>query len=371
MNLNPFWKKIFYLCNLVEKKMIPANPTIITNDLATELTRCLGNHPSNDIYVLTDTTTCALCLPYLYSCGLPQQATIITIAAGDNHKDIHAAIQIWELLSKGGATRKSLFINLGGGMITDLGGFAASTFKRGIRYINIPTSLLGAVDAATGGKTGINLMGLKNEVGVFNPAEQTLIDVHFFKSLDSDNLRSGYAEMVKHALIDTSDEWKAVLAYDLEDIDYDLLSVMVERSVRIKERVVELDPTEKNIRKALNLGHTFGHAFETFSHRVGRPALHGYAVMWGLLCELYLSHVQLSFPKEELLRLKYMLKEYYGKLDFTCNDYEDLYELMTHDKKNDAGYVNFTLLRTVGDIQINCTATKEEIFETLDFYSTT
>ncbi|MDX9748939.1 MAG: 3-dehydroquinate synthase family protein [Paludibacter sp.] len=350
--------------------MIIANPTVITSDLQAELSRAIGVQPGSDCYVLTDTTTARECLPYLHSCGLPADSRIITVKAGDEHKNIGAAVHIWEFLSSSGATRKSLFINLGGGMITDLGGFAASTFKRGIRYINIPTSLLGAVDAATGGKTGINLMGLKNEVGVFNPAEQTIIDVQFFKSLDAANLRSGYAEMVKHALIDTPQEWKDVLAFDLEEVDFDELRVLVERSVRIKERVVEQDPTEMNIRKALNLGHTFGHAFESYSHRVHRPALHGYAVMWGLLCELYLSHVQLGFPKEELLRLKYMMAEYYGKLDFACGDYEELYELMTHDKKNDSGFVNFTLLGGIGDIRINCTASKEQIFETLDFYLT-
>lgn len=346
-------------------------PTLITNDLSTELSKAIGGHPANDIYVLTDTTTQQECLPYLYSCGLSDECRVITVAAGDANKNIAAAVQVWEYLSSHGATRKSLLINLGGGMITDLGGFAASTFKRGIRYLNIPTSLLGAVDAATGGKTGVNLMGLKNEIGVFNPADRVLIDVHFFKSLDAYNLRSGYAEMVKHALIDTQTEWKEILAFNLEEVDFDRLRVLVERSVRIKERVVEQDPTEKNIRKALNLGHTFGHAFETFSHRIGQPALHGYAVMWGLLCELYLSFVQHQFPKEELLRLNYMMKENYGKLEFGCADYEVLYELMTHDKKNDEGFVNFTLLSGIGQIQLNCTADKELIFETLDFYLNT
>jgi len=160
--------EMFYLCIFVEKrKMIIANPTIITSNLPADIARAIGAHPGHDCYVLTDTTTARECLPYLYSCGLPAESRIITVEAGDEHKNIQAAVQIWEFLSSSGATRKSLFINLGGGMITDLGGFAASTFKRGIRYINIPTSLLGAVDAATGGKTGINLLGLKNEVGVF------------------------------------------------------------------------------------------------------------------------------------------------------------------------------------------------------------
>lgn len=345
-----------------------ASPTIITNQLESELKKLLHGRPAQDIFVLTDTTTATKCLPYLSANGLPHGSHIITVEAGDEHKTIQAAVQIWEYLSANGATRNSLFINLGGGMITDLGGFAASTFKRGIAYLNIPTTLLGAVDAATGGKTGINFMGLKNEVGVFNPAERTIIDVSFFTSMNDNNFRSGYAEMVKHALIDTEEEWKEVLSFDMDNVDYEKLAVLLDRSIRIKERIVEQDPTEKNIRKALNLGHTFGHAFETFSHRTGRPALHGYAVMWGLLCELYLSFVQLGFPKNELMRLKYMTAGNYGKIDFSCGDYETLYELMTHDKKNDSGFINFTLLGGIGDIRINCSATKEQIFETFDFY---
>jgi 3-dehydroquinate synthase len=259
-------------------------------------------------------------------------------------------------------------ISLGGGMITDIGGFTASTFKRGMRYINVSTTLLGAVDAATGGKTGINFLGLKNEIGVFAPAETVLINIDFFKTLDAANLRSGYAEMVKHALIDTRAEWESVLKYDLDKLDLAELKELLARSIRIKERVVEQDPFEANIRKALNLGHTFGHAFESWSYKTERPALHGYAVMWGLLCELYLSFVKLNFPKDELLRLKYLTKEYYGTFEFSCQEYEALFELMTHDKKNDSKEINFTLLANVGDIHINQTATKEEIFECFDFF---
>jgi 3-dehydroquinate synthase len=224
------------------------------------------------------------------------------------------------------------------------------------------------VDAATGGKTGINFLGLKNEIGVFNPADAVLIDVNFFKTLSRENLLSGYAEMVKHALIDTKNEWNEILAFDFDEIDWSELSKLVDRSVKIKERVVEQDPKEQNIRKALNLGHTIGHAFETYSYRVNRPVLHGYAVMWGLLCELYLSLVQLNFPKEELLKLKYMIKENYGMFDIACDDYEALYELMTHDKKNDSKDINFTLLSDVGEIHINQTADKTMIFDALDFY---
>ena len=342
--------------------------TKICEDFVAELDMAIGNQSGDTIFILTDENTRQLCLPLAMQSQKLINSHLICIKAGDENKNVESAVEVWKYLSENGATRKSLMINLGGGMITDIGGFTASTFKRGMRYINVSTTLLGAVDAATGGKTGINFMGLKNEIGVFAPAETVLIHTDFFKTLDDANLRSGYAEMVKHALIATREEWEAVLSYDLENLDLDVLRQLLDRSIRIKEQIVEQDPFEANIRKALNLGHTFGHAFESLSYRIGKPALHGYAVMWGLLCELYLSFMKMNFPKDELLRLKYLMKEYYGTFVFDCSDYEALFELMTHDKKNDSKEINFTLLADVGDIRINQTATKEEIFECFDFF---
>ena len=342
--------------------------TQICEDFISELNQAIGNQQAECVFVLTDENTERYCLPALMVSDKLKGCHFITIPAGDENKTINSAVEIWKYLSENGANRKSLMINLGGGMITDIGGFTASTFKRGIRYINVSTTLLGAVDAATGGKTGINFSGLKNEIGVFAPADSVLINVDFFKTLDDRNIRSGYAEMVKHALIDTKEEWEDVLKFDLETINFDRLKTLLDRTIRIKERIVDKDPFEANIRKALNLGHTFGHAFESWSYKTEKPALHGYAVMWGLLCELYLSFIKLNFPKDELLRLKYLIKEYYGLFEFSCNDYDSLYELMTHDKKNDSKEINFTLLADIGDIHINQTATKEEIFECFDFY---
>jgi 3-dehydroquinate synthase len=353
---------------LTNKKMMNQQHTQICKDIRSELEKAVGNQDSANIFVLTDDHTSSLCFPVVSNLACLKNCHTITIPAGDEHKNIESAVKIWQYLSEHGANRKSLLINLGGGMITDIGGFVASTFKRGIRYINISTTLLGAVDAATGGKTGINFLGLKNEIGVFNPASHVLIDIAFFKTLDLQNIRSGFAEMVKHALIDSRDEWQKILAFNLENVNFDELHTLVERSIRIKEHIVAMDPQEQNIRKALNLGHTFGHAFETFSYRINRPVLHGYAVMWGLLCELYLSHAKLNFPKEDLLKLKYMIKASYGMFSFDCKDYDALYELMMHDKKNESKEINFTLLSDIGDIQINQTASKDEIFETLDFF---
>ena len=341
--------------------------TKICEDFISELNQAIGDIPAESIFILTDENTRKFCLPTLFISTKLQGSHVICIPAGDEYKNVDSAVEIWKYLSENGATRKSLMINLGGGMITDIGGFTASTFKRGLRYVNVSTTLLGAVDAATGGKTGINFSGLKNEIGVFSPADTVLINIDFFKTLDDKNIRSGYAEMVKHALIDTKEEWENVLKFDLEDVDFDKLKSLLARTIRIKERIVEKDPFEANIRKALNLGHTFGHAFESWSYKIEKPALHGYAVMWGLLCELYLSHIKLDFPKEELLRLKYLMKEYYGIFEFSCNDYDSLYEIMTHDKKNDSKEINFTLLSDIGGIRINQSATKEEIFECFDF----
>ena len=342
--------------------------TKICEDFISELNLAIGNQIAENVFVLTDENTQRLCLPELMKSEKLQGCHLISIQAGDENKNINSAVEIWKYLSENGANRKSLMINLGGGMITDIGGFTASTFKRGIRYINVSTTLLGAVDAATGGKTGINFSGLKNEIGIFAPADSVLINVDFFKTLDDKNIRSGYAEMVKHALIDSKEEWENVLKFDLETIDFLKLKSLLERTILIKEHIVQKDPLEANIRKALNLGHTFGHAFESWSYKTDKPVLHGYAVMWGLICELYLSVIKLDFPKDELLRLKYLIKEYYGTFDFSCKEYESLYELMTHDKKNDSKEINFTLLAGIGDIHINQTATKEEIFECFDYF---
>jgi len=342
--------------------------TKICTDFISELEQAIGNQSAENIFVLTDTNTRELCLPLILKSAKLNGCQQICIPAGDENKNIDSAVTIWNYLSENGANRKSLMINVGGGMITDIGGFTASTFKRGIRYINVSTTLLGAVDAATGGKTGINFSGFKNEIGVFNPAEAVLIDIEFFKTLDLKNLRSGFAEMLKHGLIDTREEWQSLLKFDLEKFDLEKLRPLLVRNFRIKERVVAQDPNEENIRKALNLGHTVGHAFESWSYKSKKPVLHGYAVMWGMLCELYLSHVKLNFPKEELLRLKYLIKEFYGTYEFSCKEYESLFELMTHDKKNDSKEINFTLLSDIGKIHINQTASKDEIFECFDWF---
>ena len=223
------------------------------------------------------------------------------------------------------------------------------------------------VDASVGGKTGINFRGLKNEIGVFSNASTVILDTTFLKTLDSENICSGYAEMLKHGLISNEKMWAELMNFDLAQPNLQQLRTMVADSVAVKQRIVTEDPLEQGIRKALNLGHTVGHAFESFALKHS-PILHGYAVAYGLISELYLSTVKTGFPSDKMHQTVSFIKEHYGKMAITCDDYPTLLELMTHDKKNVAGTINFTLLGGIGDIRINQTATKEDIYEALDFY---
>ena len=340
---------------------------IISQNLQYDLASAIKQQTHDRLFVLTDTTTLQLCWPIVNSLPCLQAAQMITIGDTDENKTLESLAHVWTALQQGGATRHSLLVNLGGGMVTDLGGFAASTFKRGLAYINIPTTLLSQVDASVGGKTGINFGGLKNEIGVFNCAATVILSSEFLRSLDHKNLLSGYAEMLKHGLISNEENWAELLRFDLENLDYNRLGTLVAKSVAIKERIVEDDPTEKDIRKALNLGHTAGHALESLALEQGRPVLHGYAVAWGLVCELYLSVMKCDFPKDRLRQTVQFIRQNYSDFAFDCKQYEQLYEFMTHDKKNEGGKINFTLLGGIGDIRINQQATKEEIFEMLDF----
>ncbi len=327
------------------------------------------NIPEGQLFLLVDEGSKKNCFPLIAGLDALKNAKIITIKSGDENKNINTVVDVWTFLGENGGTRHSLLVNLGGGMVTDLGGFAASTFKRGIAYINIPSTLLSMVDAAVGGKTGINFNGLKNEIGVIKPAAAVIINTAFLKSLDKQNLLSGYAEMLKHGLLTDLEEVAELVSFDVVGSDPADLAPMLEKSIKVKERIVQQDPCEKGIRKALNLGHTVGHAFESLSHTRHTPILHGYAVAWGLAVELYLSHKLHNFPLEVMQSVNLFIKENYGSFPISCDEYEHLYSLMQHDKKNSsADRINFTLLSAPGKIEINCTANKEQIFEALDFY---
>lgn len=340
---------------------------IISTNLESEIAEALAECEHDKIFVLTDETTLVKCWPVVKNYFSLKDAKVITIGATDMHKDLDTMVHVWKSLGDGGASRHSCLINLGGGMVTDLGGFAAATFKRGINFINIPTTLLSMVDASVGGKTGINFGGLKNEIGVFCDSKFVVLSTQFLQTLDAENICSGYAEMLKHGLISDERMWAELASFDLAQPDLKQLQRMVGESVAVKERIVAQDPHEHDIRKALNLGHTFGHAFESWALK-RKPVLHGYAVAYGLIPELWLSVVKTGFPTEKMRQTVNFIKEYYGSLPITCDDYDELIELMRHDKKNQDGIINFTLLGGIGDIRINQSATIDEIKEAFDFF---
>ena len=336
---------------------------VISSNIAETLTEAVGRVEFDRLFVLTDNTTIELCWPVIENLPCVADAKHICIGSTDIFKNLDTLASVWTALQEGGATRHSLMICLGGGMVTDLGGFAASTFKRGIHYINIPTTLLSMVDASVGGKTGINFGGLKNEIGVFNEADTVILDTVFLKTLDDANLLSGYAEMLKHGLISNDEHFHTIINTEPEAVT----SSLIAENVAVKERIVTEDPYEKGLRKALNFGHTIGHAFESFAMHEERPILHGHAVALGMVCELYLSCIRCGFPTTTMRQVVEFIRQHYPVLAYTCDDYPTLFQLMQHDKKNTGSTINFTLLSGIGQLQMNQTATQEEIYETLDF----
>ncbi len=340
---------------------------VYAKDTCAELDALCRESGADKVFVLTDETTERLCAPLLEGCPALSGASHIVIGATDTHKTLDTLASVWLALSDGKASRRSLMVNLGGGMVTDLGGFAAATFKRGIGFVNVPTTLLAMVDAAVGGKTGINFNGLKNEVGVFQEAAAVLVDTSFLRTLDGENLRSGYAEMLKHSLLEDETMWADHMRFDLARPDYAHLQELVAQSIKCKSRIVAQDPHERGIRKALNLGHTVGHALESLSLEQGRPILHGYAVAYGLVCELFLSAAHTGFPTEKMRQTVRFVRDNYGPFAFTCEDYAHIYDTMLHDKKNVGGVINFTLLGGIGDIRLDCHLSREQVYESLDF----
>ena len=343
--------------------------TTMVGDAIDDLVAQLGNP---QVFVVVDVNTAQYVLPVLTEQSKAvQNAQVITVKAGDAQKTLENAQTIWRELHNNNATRTSVVINLGGGVVTDLGGFAAATYKRGLRVINVPTTVLGAVDAAIGGKTGINYNGYKNEIGTFTEPIASVITSDFFNTLSQQELLSGYAEMLKHGLLESQEELDKLLGYSVVYPIFDstrLLS-LIEASVAVKQRVVEADFTEEGYRKVLNLGHTFGHAFEALALKRQSPIPHGYAVAQGCVVSLILSNLKLGFPSDTLHKFADYVRTNYNAFSFTCDDYDFLYQAMLRDKKNltpDA--VAFTLLEDVGKPKIEVTATKAEIESALDIY---
>lgn len=340
---------------------------IFTSRLEEELGRLIAGYPDNRIFVATESNVKRL---WLHDHPFLQSYPGVVIPAGEEHKQLTSVTAIWNFLTDSGADRKSLLVNIGGGMLTDLAGFAASTFKRGIAFINIPTTLLSQVDASVGGKTGFNLRGLKNEIGTFTEPRAVLIDPRFLGTLDRENFLSGYAEMIKHGLIAHPGHLQDLEAYDTEKVDPGRLLPIIRQSVEIKNNFVVRDPRENGIRKALNFGHTTGHAIESLVMEQGKPLLHGFAVAWGMIAELFLSTRVCGFPETETHRISQWISHLFGKFPLSPGHFEQLITLMGHDKKNEAGGINFTLISAPGLIEIDKYCGREEILDALAYLYT-
>lgn len=343
---------------------------IISTDIKSIVNNFLNESDYSNFFILVDENTKKHCLPELQNNEIIADAKIIEIKSGESNKSIKTISKIWEFLTQNNADRSSLLINLGGGIIGDMGGFAASTFKRGIDFVNIPTTLLSQVDASVGGKTGINFANLKNEIGVFSHPKYVFIDSTFLKTLDKRNIFSGWAEMIKHTLIFNQSDYEHLTQHKIPNINYKTLNQLIAKSVSIKNHFVESDPFEKGIRKALNFGHTFGHAFESFYMGQKDFLLHGEAVALGMLCEIFLSHKLCNFPSEKMSQIVTYILNSYQKSNIKENDFDKIIQLMGHDKKNKGYDINFTLLEDFGKIKINQNCSTKIIIETLKWYIT-
>jgi 3-dehydroquinate synthase len=340
-----------------------------------ELRIAIGKEYSESLcFILVDENTRKHCLPPLFALhhllNMPssiQNARIIEIRSGEQNKNIETFIRIVEQLNEHHADRNSVLINVGGGMICDIGGFAAACYKRGIDFINIPTTLLSMIDAAHGGKTGMNFDHYKNQIGVFVQPKMVGIDVEFLNTLPTNQILSGFAEMIKIALITSVDFWNAIKNVDLNNLNS--LRPFIIESIERKTQIVNEDPIEKNSRKILNFGHTFGHAFETFALENGLELLHGHAVAMGMLCELWLSEKILDFETNQRQEISNSILSKYAKFPIQPADFEQLLSIILLDKKNSNGEIKPILLEKIGHPRYNLSCSKELCLEALRMYS--
>ncbi|GGB66535.1 3-dehydroquinate synthase [Flavobacterium suaedae] len=335
------------------------SPVFFNDDCYPWLYETVKKEHYSKAFVIVDSNTAEYCLSiFLQQLHTDVPVEVIELEPGEEHKNIETCIQVWQTLADLGADRKSLVINLGGGVITDLGGFVASTFKRGIDFINIPTTLLAMVDASLGGKTGVDMGALKNQIGVINNPVAVLIDTIFLKTLPPEQIRSGFAEMLKHGLVYNKEYWYSVVA--LTNLTNDDLDIAIKQSVEIKNTVVKEDPTEKGIRKILNFGHTLGHAIESYflENKNRNILLHGEAIAIGMILESHISMQQGLLSEEEYREIKTVLLSVFDKTLFTDKDIDAITELLIHDKKSEFGMPKFVLLTETGKAVINKTVDK-------------
>jgi len=343
---------------------------VFAEDGYTRLNSYLQENKPSKIFILVDSNTHEHCLSkFLQNLQTGMETEVIEIEAGEEFKNLQTCEGVWNALAELGADRKSMLINLGGGVVTDLGRFVASTFKRGIKFINIPTSLLAMVDASVGGKTGVDLGNLKNQIGVINQPELVLIDSSYLTTLSQREMRSGLAEILKHGLIADEKYWQKIS--DLSELKLSDLEEIIKESVKIKGYIVEKDPFENNIRKTLNFGHTLGHAIESYclTSPEKEKMLHGEAIAAGMILETFLSSELKNFPKEKLNQVKEVIINMYGTEEFSDKDIQEIKALMKFDKKNEHGNINFVLLENIGMPVFDITVTDDLIKKAFNFYS--
>lgn len=338
--------------------------SVIISPITESLQNFLGQKDYSKIVVLADTNTKKFCYPFIKD-SLPKH-TLITIKDGEEYKNLTTCEQIWSAMTADELDRHALMINLGGGVIGDMGGFCAATYKRGIDFIQIPTTLLAQVDASVGGKLGIDFQGLKNHLGVFTLPKAVLIDPTFLGTLSEREKRSGFAEIIKHCLIQDGEKWDEIRRKDLDQQDFpDLIA----HSVEIKKKVVEQDPTEKGLRKILNFGHTLGHAIETYFLDKGKKRLlHGEAIATGMLSESYISFERKLINEQTLAQIEEFIFSVYGKVPMKADDFEAIIKHTQQDKKNKGKEIRFSLINGAGSCVYDMAVSKGEMKRALEYY---
>ncbi|WP_299136105.1 3-dehydroquinate synthase [uncultured Tenacibaculum sp.] len=332
-----------------------------------ELAKIIATKNYSSIFILVDDNTLECCYPrFMQLLNTNKPIEVIQITPGEVYKNIETCVGVWNAMTELGADRRSLLITLGGGVITDLGGFVASTFKRGIDFINIPTTLLSMVDASVGGKTGVDLGVLKNQIGVFANPEMIVIDPEYLHTVTPREIRSGTAEIIKYGMTHDINLFNQIKDNpELNIVD------LIHRSIEIKNEVVLEDPKEKSVRKVLNWGHTIGHGIESYflESDAKENLTHGEAIAIGMVCEAYISHKLLGFPKEKLTDIKKAIIAIYGKTNLLEDDFIPIFDLMKHDKKNVGGEINFVLLNDYQNFKIDCKVQNQLIKDSLEFYN--
>ena len=341
------------------------NSVIIGSEALPALARLLASPAVSRVFVLVDGNTARQCLPLLLP-HLPADYQLIEIPAGEEYKTLASCDTVWCVLTEARADRHAVLVNLGGGVVTDLGGFAAALYKRGIRFVQVPTTLLAQVDASVGGKTGVDFQGFKNQLGVFQEPAGVVVDPRFLETLDPRQLKSGYAEVLKHWLIADAEAFDTNRRLGWLTDDW---TPIIRESVALKQRIVAADPFETGQRKLLNFGHTVGHALESYLLlQPGREALHGEAVAAGIVCESWLSVQHGLLTAEELDKIETFVFSVFAKLSFVSLETEAIAELALQDKKNNGATINCTLLQSIGHGVYNQPVTVAEIAESLRYY---